>query len=560
MDSKGIRRGHSSRYDPVTHIWAGLPTPPLFNIHQSVGQLILSTLQRSDPEHVTQICADLDRGRTVSCREMYLRTVRIAEHLAQLGYGKDTPMAAMASRNGEHVAPVMFACFALGIPINPLDTAFNVADFVHMFSVTRPVLVFCESDILDVVREAAKRASINPECILFEDRVKGYKHVLDLLEPTGTEDLFVPATIEDPSSHIAAILCSSGTTGLSKGVSYSHAFCIANMPSLWHMTPSDCLLAFSSLYWLSGFASLIIGTVAQATRLITREPYTPELAVDMMQRHHVTIAFFSPYQSNLLVHEPLLTKANLPLLRLLLCGGARVSKQLYQSLRRCLPSHTSIQIGYGMSESCLISLTDDNYRDDCVGTLQARAEARIVDAETGQHGLCPGEPGEIMLRVQIPFMGYYGNPAATAEIIGPDRWIRTGDIGYFDEDGHLYVIDRKKDIIKYAGNQISPTELEVLAKQMPGVLECCVVGLPAEGTDLPAALVIRAPGDVGDSITADKVRHYVDQQVSDSKRLRGGVYFTEEMPLTPSGKIVRRKCLEIVQNIRKSMEQTGCLG
>ncbi|XP_052900211.1 uncharacterized protein LOC128306672 [Anopheles moucheti] len=552
MAEKQLKRGRNGHYNPLTHIWTGLSTPPLFNINQSVGQFILTMLQRCDPEHVTQISADIDQGRSVTCREMYLRTVRIAEHLSQLGYGKDTPMAALASRNGEHVAPVMFACFALGIPVNTLDVVFNVTDFAHMFSVTRPVLIFVESNILSVVRDAAKRAMIDPQYILFEDRINGYRHVLDLLEPTATEDSFEPTVIDDPSTHLATVLCSSGTTGLPKGVSYSHAFCIANLPSLWRMVPSDCLLSFSSLYWLSGFASLIIGTAAQATRVITREPFTPQLAIDMMKQHRVTIAFFSPYQSNLLIHEPQLAKKSLPVLRLLLCGGARVSKQLYASLRTRLPSYTRIQIGYGMSEACLISLTDgESYRDDCVGTLQARAEARILHEETGHRGLPPGEPGEILLRVQIPFSGYYGNKAATDDIMSTDGWIRTGDIGYFDTDGHLYVIDRKKDIIKYAGNQISPTELEALIKQLPGVLECCVVGLPDEGTDLPAALVIRSAGLVGDALSAEQVQQFVDGQVSNYKRLRGGVYFTTEMPLTPSGKIVRRKCLEVVQLIRE---------
>ncbi|XP_053678593.1 uncharacterized protein LOC128728967 [Anopheles nili] len=549
MASQRSPRGRTCFYDPATHIWTGLPTPPLFNVNQSLGQLVLTMLRRCDPQHITQINADA--GHAVTCGEMYLRTVRVAEHLQRLGYGKDTPMAALASRNGEHVAPVMFACFTLGIPINTLDPGFTVADFAHMFRITRPVLVFCESDILEVVREGAKQANLEPVFVLFETQVAGFRHVQELLEPTGTEELFLAPTLEDPASHLAVILCSSGTTGLSKGVSYTHAFCIVNLPSLWRMAPTDRLLAFSSLYWLSGFASLIIGTIAQATRIVTRDPYTPELSLEILQRHGVTIAFFSPYQSNLLVHVLRSTTVSLPKLRLLLCGGARVSRQLYHGLRQMLPPTTTIQIGYGMSESCLISLTEGNdYRDDCVGTLQARAEARIVDGETGTRFLPPGESGEIRLRVPVPFAGYYGDPVATTGTIGPDGWIATGDIGYFDEDGHLYVIDRKKDIIKYAGYQISPTELESFVKQMPEVLECCVVGVPANENDLPAALVLRSPRSAEDPTLAERIVRFVEQQVSDYKRLRGGVYFVDELPLTPSGKIVRRKCLEVVQRMR----------
>uniref|UniRef100_A0A182QCR4 AMP-dependent synthetase/ligase domain-containing protein n=1 Tax=Anopheles farauti TaxID=69004 RepID=A0A182QCR4_9DIPT len=557
MASQGtIPRGRSTFYDPTTHIWTGLRTPPLFNINQSLGQLVLAMLHRCDAEHVVQVCADIGEGRRVTAGEMYQRTVRVAQHLAGRGYGKDTPMAALASRNGEHVAPVLFACFALGIPVNTLDPAFTAADFAHMFGVTRPVLVFCESNILQVVRAGAKQAAIDPTYVLFEEPIDGYTHVEDLLQPTGNEEFFQPTILDDPASHLAAVLCSSGTTGLSKGVSYSHAFCIANLTSLWRMTPSDSLLAFSSLYWLSGFASVVVGTISQSTRIITRAPYTPQLAIEIMRRHGATIAFFSPYQANLLTHERELLTTELPALHLLLCGGARVSKQLYAGLRRCLPAHTVIQIGYGMSESCLVTLTggDYSYRDDCVGSLQARTEARIVD-EQGVHALAPGEKGEVQLRVQIPFCGYYGNAEATADLIGPDQWIRTGDVGYFDADGFLYVIDRKKDIIKYAGWQISPTELETLVKQLPGVLECCVVGLQGEGTDLPAALVLRTPGSP--TVTAEQVQRYVDEQVADFKRLRGGVFFTDEMPLTPSGKIVRRKCLELIRASRHVPELTG---
>ncbi|KFB49072.1 AGAP000907-PA-like protein [Anopheles sinensis] len=537
--------GGSCFYDATTHVWSGLRRSAMYNPDQSLGQLVLSVLERSDPDHPSQLSADIDGGRVVTCSEMYRRTVCIAQRLIQLGYGQQGTMAALASRNGEHVAPVMFACFTLGITVNTLDPAFTAADFAHMLAITRPALVFCESHILDVMREGAAAAGIDPVYILFEEHRDGYRHVDELLESTGTEQLFVVPTLDDPGKSLAVILCSSGTTGRPKGVCYTHAFCITNLPTLWRMCPSDSVLAFSSLYWLSGFASLVIGTVSQGTRVITRDPFEPALALELLQRHRITIGFFSPYQSNLLVREPPLATADLRALRLLLCGGARVSAELYRALRDKLPSHTALQIGYGLSESCLVALTDGwSYRDDCVGTLQPRTEAKIV-AEGDNRPLPPGRQGEILLRVQVPFAGYYGNPVATAETISPDGWIRTGDIGHFDADGHLYIVDRKKDIIKYAGFQISPAELEALIRLIPGVLDCCVVGIPAEGCDLPAAVLMRSPDPAGDSLDGVQVKEFVRARVADCKRLRGGVYFTPSLPLTPSGKVVRRKCLEL---------------
>uniref|UniRef100_A0AAG5DX48 AMP-dependent synthetase/ligase domain-containing protein n=1 Tax=Anopheles atroparvus TaxID=41427 RepID=A0AAG5DX48_ANOAO len=549
-------------YDPVTRVWSGPDTPPRFRTNQSVGQLVLSVLKQSEPAHPSQLSVDIDGGRVVTCGEMYQRTVRIAQHLVRLGYGRQGTMAALASRNGEHVAPVMFACLALGMPVNTLDPAFTAADFGHMLGITRPALVFCESHILETVRDGAASVGIDPAYVLFEGHRDGFRHVDELLEPTGTEESFVAPELDDPANSLAVILCSSGTTGRPKGVCYTHRFCLVNLPSLWHMTPSDSVLAFSSLYWLSGFAALINGTLSLGTRVITRDPFEPGRTLDILQRHRVTHGFFSPYQTNLIVSEPDLEKRDLSAFRMLLCGGARVSKELYHALRRRLPSHTAILIGYGMSESSLVTLTDGyTYRDDCVGTVQARTEVKIVDlteldgaeaTDAEERPLPPGQSGEIMVRVQVPFAGYYGDAEATANTIGPDGWIRTGDIGHIDADGLLYIVDRKKDIIKYAGFQISPAELEALIRLVPGVLDCCVVGVPVEGSDLPAVLVMRAPGPVGASLEPAQVEQHVRERVADCKRLRGGVYFAPELPLTPSGKVMRRKCLELV------LEQARC--
>ncbi|XP_050099301.1 luciferin 4-monooxygenase-like [Anopheles aquasalis] len=534
-------------YDPDGRIWSGPTTPRELEVNQSLGQLVLSSLRTADPAHVTQIG---DGDVRVTCGEMYERTVRCAQRLTELGYGPGT-MAALASSNTVHVAPVMFACFTLGITVNTLDFSFAVDEFRHMFGITRPVLVFCQGDIVEKARAGARAAGLEPRFVVFGgsgDEEHDYLRVEQLLAPTGQEHRFVPPTLDDPASHLAVILCSSGTTGLPKGVSYTHSFCIANMPSLWPIDPTDRVLAFSSLYWLSGFAVLLLGTIHRATRIITSEGFCAERALALLAHQRVTMAFFPPFHLNLLLSDGRFASTDLRALRLILCGGARVSGDLYRRLRSALPPATAIQIGYGMSESSLVTLTDPGapYRDDTVGTLQPHTDAQIVDPDSGRP-VGVGEPGEVMLRVQYPFAGYYGDPDATRATMSPDGWIRTGDIGYFDDGGQLYIVDRRKDIIKYGGNQISPTELEAIIKQLPGVLECCVVGLPEPaGNELPAAAIILSPTASVTALTESTVAQFVQGRVSDSKRLRGGVFFVEALPLTPSGKIVRRKCLEQV--------------
>ncbi|XP_058063233.1 uncharacterized protein LOC131213243 [Anopheles bellator] len=548
-----VPRGRTCFYDPDTRVWSGLRRAPRHDVGQSLGQLMLSALRRCDAGHVTQIG---DTG-PVTCGEMYERAVRVAQWLAGRGYGEGT-MAALASRNGDHVAPVMFACFALGITVNTLDAAFDTGDFAHMFGITRPVLLFCEQDLLATVLAAAAQAGIEPRIVLFgsaehqeaaaDAATAGHLRIEELLQPSGREHLFVPPTLSDPAKQLAVILCSSGTTGPSKGVSYTHAFCVANLPTLWRTSADDRLLAFSSLYWLSGFATLIIGTANMATRIITRRPFSSEYALDLLERHRVTVAFFPPFHANLLVSDPRAPAVDVSAVHTLLCGGARVSSDLYRRLQSWLPRTTDIQVGYGMSEASLIALTDREvpYRDGTVGTPQPLTEVKIVDTETGR-ALELGEPGEVMLRVQYSFAGYYNNPEATAATVTSDGWISTGDIGHFDQDGLLYIVDRRKDIIKYANYQILPAELETHIKLLPGVLECCVVGIPAPGSDLPAAVIIRSPGATLDEAT---VHEFMQARVADYKRLRGGIYFFDTLPLTPSGKVMRRKCIEQILAIR----------
>lgn len=137
---------------------------------------------------------------------------------------------------------------------------------------------------------------------------------------------------------------------------------------------------------------------------------------------------------------------------------------------------------------------------------------------------------------------YYGNPEATEEMKSEDGWLQTGDIARVDEDGLFYIVDRKKDIIKYAGYQISPTEIEMVIMKIPGVVAVCVTGIPVPGNDLPVALVVKA---LDSEVTEEKIIETVAENMVDFKHLRGGVYFVNAFPMTPSGKILRRTCRDI---------------
>lgn len=143
------------------------------------------------------------------------------------------------------------------------------------------------------------------------------------------------------------------------------------------------------------------------------------------------------------------------------------------------------------------------------------------------------------------FQGYYKNEQASREALDREGWFLTGDIGYFDEEGYLYLVDRKKDILKYMGNQVSPSEVEAVIALLEGVLHVCVTGVPNEDrtSDLVTAVIQRNPSF---QLTTAQVISHVAGRLSEPKHLRGGVFFIREFPMTSNGKILRRKVRQML--------------
>lgn len=226
-----------------------------------------------------------------------------------------------------------------------------------------------------------------------------------------------------------------------------------------------------------------------------------------------------------------------------------------------LPS--SIYVGYGMSEAAgIITLNYPEPRPGSVGQLVNGITVKIIDSNDNRCSI--GKDGEICFLLQHPFLGYYGDADSTNATLDSDGWLHSGDIGHFDEDGYLFIVDRLKDILKHRGYQISPSEIEDALLKHQGVTSVCVVGIPdVLWTDLPAAVVVKNDNvDVTEREIMDIIKSMLAKSysimltgyngefdfldsMSDYKQLRGGVYFVDRFPMTPSGKIIRRKVREM---------------
>lgn len=305
------------------------------------------------------------------------------------------------------------------------------------------------------------------------------------------------------------------------------------------------LLNFSSLYWITGLITLVSTTYKGITRLITLQPFSPRLLIDIIKTHKLASVMSSPTFMLTTLKSDLLLEDDLDSINIWALGGSYVSED------SCLRLNTHLKNGrakimYGLAEAgALISQTTEKYKT--VGQLCKGMLVKVID-EQGNH-LGPGERGEICLRTGLPIQGYYRNPKATNLSLIND-WFHSGDIGFMDHEGNLSIVDRERDVMKVIKYYVDPSEIEKLIEKIPGVVLVTVFGLPDElVVDLPAAIVVKSKGS---KLTENYVKLFVENNMPEHKWLTGGVYFMDKLPTTPSGKITKRKCrdmvLELLQN------------
>ncbi len=212
-----------------------------------------------------------------------------------------------------------------------------------------------------------------------------------------------------------------------------------------------------------------------------------------------------------------------------------------------------VRQGYGLTETSPVTHFTPRsmqVKITAVGVTVPNTEVRIVDLDTGQD-LPLREPGEVWIRGPQVMKGYHKRPEATADMIDAEGWLHTGDIGYVDEDGYFYILDRVKELIKYKGLQVAPAELESVVQAHPAVADAAVIPSPDdEAGEVPKAFVVLKPGV---EATAEEIMAFVAERVASYKKVRL-VEFIEQIPKVPSGKILRR---ELVRREREAVSQSG---
>ena len=341
---------------------------------------------------------------------------------------------------------------------------------------------------------------------------------------------------------LAVLPLSSGTSGQPKPVMLTHRNLVANTLQATvalDVRTRDVVLGVLPFFHIYGL-SMISVAVHQGTTVVLMPRFDLQEALALMRRYDVTYMPVVPPIVLGLAKHPSLRSQDLPNLRVVLSGAAPLDNEIAAEVSRRL--ECPVVQGYGLTETSPVThatrISDARGAVPGVGLPVPNTESTVVDVETGRP--CdPLERGEIWVRGPQVMRGYLNRPEDTAAVMTPDGWLRTGDVGYADEIGRFFIVDRLKELIKYKGHPVAPAELEAVLLGHPAIADAAVVPQPdAESGEVPKAFVVlRAPVD------AREIMEYVAERLGRHKRLHG-VEFISQIPRSPAGKILRRMLLQ----------------
>jgi acyl-CoA synthetase (AMP-forming)/AMP-acid ligase II len=476
-------------------------------------------------------------GRTITYKQLVELIRRVAVNLSKRGF-KQGDVLGILSPNLPEYALMLHGVATLGgivTPINPLYTAREVA---HQLKDSNARFLVTVPTCLDKVKEAAEEAGI-AELFVFGS-ADGAIPFDTLLTET---DQALPDIKINPKEDLVVLPYSSGTTGLPKGVMLTHHNLVSNLKQiegLDYFFESDTLICVLPMFHIYGLVVVLnMGLYAGAT-IVTMPRFELDSFLKAIQDYEVSLAHIVPPIVLSLSKNPIVANYKLPKLKTLFSGAAPLGEEL---TRACMTRlGCSIRQGYGMTETSPVTHSSPAAHSEVkfgsVGVPAPNTECKIVDLETGEP-VGFGQNGEVCVRGPQIMKGYLNQPEATANTIDSEGWLHTGDIGYVDEDGHFFIVDRAKELIKYKGFQVPPAELEAVLLTHPCIADAAVIPYPDdEAGEVPKAVVV-----LKTEAEKNSILDFVAERVAPHKRIRY-LEFVEQIPKSPSGKILRRVLVE----------------
>jgi len=469
-------------------------------------------------------------GRTLTYPGLESAVGSLAGGLVAGGFARGDVLAIMAPNVPEYAVVFHAVAMAGGI-VTTINPAYTEAEVHHQLRDCGARILVTTPPLTAMASSAAARTAVGAIYTLGE--ADGVKPLASLFtEPLAEQ---VPVGPDD----VVALPYSSGTTGLAKGVMLTHRNLVANIAQTLaaiQIQPEENLVAALPFFHIYGMQVLMNCSLRAGAAVVTLPRFDLGQFLQAHQDYQITRSFVVPPIVAALAKHPLVDTFDLSALRQVLSGAAPLKAELAIDCGKRL--NCDVVQGYGMTELSPVSHlpTLGPFRPGSAGITAPNTQTRIVGPADSED-LRTGEDGEIWVRGPQVMKGYLNNPQATAATIDPDGWLHTGDIGHVDADGHLYVVDRLKELIKYKGFQVPPAELEAALLRHPDVTDAAVVGLPdEEAGEIPAGYVTLRPGA---SVGRGEIQEFVAAQMAGYKQIRR-LEVIEAIPRSASGKVLRR--------------------
>jgi acyl-CoA synthetase (AMP-forming)/AMP-acid ligase II len=475
------------------------------------------------------IALGVDGADHLSYRQWDERSSAVALGLrdADIAYGERVPLLFSESRWVDYAVACLGVYKAGGVVAVPLSLQLKEAELHQAFALSRGRLAVAESGLpLDG----------------YDGRVR---HLDELMRRQATAEI---STFPVHPEALADILYTSGTTGQPKGIACSHANVLAasrGRAGPAYSAPSRLILAHSFPIGSSANQDLLRESLQGRLSPLILPVFDPRRLCRLISSGQVRGMSLVPAMASLLLAVIEEESYDVTPLRFVGLTGAPVSADVLSRLATAFPKARVVN-SYALTEggpALALSMRYDPNRPRAVGRLGKRVQVRIVDDDSRELGA--GQTGEVWLRrLDIPFRHYVDDDASTAQVFG-DGWLRTGDIGYVDDESYLYIVDRKKDIVVTGGSNVSAVEVEEVLHQHPAVAEAAVVGVPHPvlGEQVAAAVVLHAPTSVGE------LQRHVRKRLAEFK-VPNHIAIFERLPRTPSGKVRKAQLRDELPRLR----------
>ncbi len=473
-------------------------------------------------------------GQQWTYRKLFYNARKVASYLTSRGYQKGD-IVAQFMLNSDLFLAVYYGVQIAGLTVMPVNTKLAAPEVEY---------IFIHSEATVLIYDERLESTIKPSQHIFKETLN-LQHIRAILDDDSYNTTYEVSLNEEDT---AVVMYTSGTTGKPKGVMLTHKN-IYEAATIWsesmQMTAKDRMYICTPLFHCAGSHVFAVPTLYKGGTVVVSEAFSPTQTLRDLVDTKATIFFGVPAMYSLLLSLPEIKQYNCEQLRLFCYGAAPMPYELVKNLKETFPN-VAVQNLYGQTENtpASTSLLDAHAltKIGSVGKPLAKTEVRLMNPDGEE--VSTGGVGEICVKGPQVMKGYLRNPEETALAVR-DGWLYTGDLGRFDEEGFLYIVDRKKDMIIRGGENIYPIEIEEVLYQITEVLEAAVVGVPHElYGEVPKAFVVVKEG-----------RHLTEQHVLDYAKTQLAKYkvpyeveFLDELPRNASGKVLKHT-LRPVQNV-----------